>query len=201
MCSTGGPHYAGHSGAANQKGAPAHPRQSHCQPLAASARGRRNGYDRRHLTRSVGVRLCAQSPDEAAPANVLPLRGMQRLWEAHDMIIKAWTTHDGPFSFEGRWFHARQINIWPRPYQQPHPPIWITVGSGRSTIPVAQHKYTGRFWRATRASARSTTAIAPPIAPPTARRRHSTAWPMRRWSMLARMRSRPVPGLKKYCGT
>ena len=38
-------------------------------------------------------------PYEAAPANVLPFRGMQRLWEAHDMIIKAWTTHDGPFNF------------------------------------------------------------------------------------------------------
>jgi alkanesulfonate monooxygenase SsuD/methylene tetrahydromethanopterin reductase-like flavin-dependent oxidoreductase (luciferase family) len=87
-------------------------------------------------------------PYEAAPANVLPFRGMERLWEAHDMIVKAWTTHDGPFSFEGRWFHARQINIWPRPYQQPHPPIWVTVGSGRSTVRVAQHKYTGAVFLA-----------------------------------------------------
>ena len=54
-------------------------------------------------------------PYEAAPANVLPFRGAERLWEAHDLIVKAWTTHEGPFNFEGRWFHARQINepqIW-----------------------------------------------------------------------------------------
>ncbi len=38
-------------------------------------------------------------------------------------------------SFEGRFFHHRNINIWPRPYQQPHPPIWISTttpgGAGR----------------------------------------------------------------------
>jgi alkanesulfonate monooxygenase SsuD/methylene tetrahydromethanopterin reductase-like flavin-dependent oxidoreductase (luciferase family) len=87
-------------------------------------------------------------PYEAAPANILPYRGAARLWEAHDMILQAWTTHDGPFNFEGRWFQSRQINIWPRPYQQPHPPIWITVGSAASTVPVAQHKYTGAVFLA-----------------------------------------------------
>jgi alkanesulfonate monooxygenase SsuD/methylene tetrahydromethanopterin reductase-like flavin-dependent oxidoreductase (luciferase family) len=64
------------------------------------------------------------------------------------MILKAWTTHDGPCNFEGRWFHSRQINIWPRPYQQPHPPIWITVGSAASTVPVAARKYIGAVFLA-----------------------------------------------------
>jgi alkanesulfonate monooxygenase SsuD/methylene tetrahydromethanopterin reductase-like flavin-dependent oxidoreductase (luciferase family) len=87
-------------------------------------------------------------PYEAAPANMLPFRGGERLWEAHDLIVKAWTTHDGPFNFEGRWFQGRQVNIWPRPYQQPHPPVWITIGSGRSAIRVAQHQYTGAVFLA-----------------------------------------------------
>jgi alkanesulfonate monooxygenase SsuD/methylene tetrahydromethanopterin reductase-like flavin-dependent oxidoreductase (luciferase family) len=87
-------------------------------------------------------------PYEAAPANMLPFRGPARLWEAHDMIVKAWTTHDGPFNFEGRWFQSRQINIWPRPYQQPHPPIWITIGSAGSAVPVAQHGYTAAVFLA-----------------------------------------------------
>jgi alkanesulfonate monooxygenase SsuD/methylene tetrahydromethanopterin reductase-like flavin-dependent oxidoreductase (luciferase family) len=87
-------------------------------------------------------------PYEAAPANVLPYRGFERLWEAHDLILKAWTSHDGPFNFEGRWFHARQVNIWPRPYQQPHPPIWITVGSPSSAVPVAQQQYVGAVFLA-----------------------------------------------------
>ncbi|MBM3486739.1 MAG: LLM class flavin-dependent oxidoreductase [Alphaproteobacteria bacterium] len=87
-------------------------------------------------------------PYEAAPANMSAWRGSERLWEAHDLILKAWTTHDGPFNFEGRFFHARQVNVWPRPYQQPHPPVWVTIGSGPSTIPVARHKHIGAVFLA-----------------------------------------------------
>ncbi len=87
-------------------------------------------------------------PFEAAPANVMPFRGSERLWEAHDLIIKAWTSHDGPFNFEGRWFHARQVNIWPRPYQQPHPPVWVTIGSAGTAVPVAEHGYVGAVFLA-----------------------------------------------------
>ena len=87
-------------------------------------------------------------PYEAAAANILPYRGTERLWEAHDLIVKAWTTHDGPFNFEGNWYHHRQVNIWPRPYQQPHPPVWVTMGSRSSAVPVAQHKYVGAVFLA-----------------------------------------------------
>lgn len=87
-------------------------------------------------------------PYEAAPANVMPYRGTERLWEAHDLIMKAWTTHDGPFNYEGRWFHGRQINVWPRPYQQPHPPVWVTMGSGGSAGQVAHHKHVGAVFLA-----------------------------------------------------
>ena len=87
-------------------------------------------------------------PYEAAAANILPYRGSDRMWEAHDLIVKAWTTHDGPFNFEGEWFHHRQVNIWPRPYQQPHPPIWITMGSNGSARPVAQHRHVGAVFLA-----------------------------------------------------
>jgi len=87
-------------------------------------------------------------PFEAAPANRSPIRGSQRVWEAHDLILKCWTTHDGPFNFEGRWFQGRQINIWPRPYQQPHPPVWITTGGRTSTPPVVKNKYVGAVFLA-----------------------------------------------------
>ncbi len=87
-------------------------------------------------------------PYEAAAANILPYKGTERLWEAHDLITKAWTTHDGPFNFEGKWFHHRQVNIWPRPYQQPHPPVWITMGSPGTAVPVAEHKHIGAVFLA-----------------------------------------------------
>ena len=48
---------------------------------------------------------------------------------ALDFIIKAMTTHDHLFNWEGEYFHYRQVNVWPRVWQQPHPPIWSTTGS------------------------------------------------------------------------
>ncbi|WP_424139856.1 LLM class flavin-dependent oxidoreductase [Roseomonas chloroacetimidivorans] len=80
-------------------------------------------------------------PYEVAAANSNPVRMMDRLWEAHDLIIKAMTTHDGPFNFEGEYFHHRQVNIWPRPWQQPHPPVWITASSPQSVRAVAERGY------------------------------------------------------------
>ena len=87
-------------------------------------------------------------PYEIAPANVYPYRGTEKLWEAHDLITQAWTHHEGPFNFEGRWFHARQINIWPRPFQQPHPPVWVTMGSGGTAAQVAQRGHIGAVFLA-----------------------------------------------------
>ena len=54
-------------------------------------------------------------PYEILPANSNPVRMNERQWEAIDLIVKAWTHHDGPFSHEGRFFHHRNVNIWPRP--------------------------------------------------------------------------------------
>jgi len=87
-------------------------------------------------------------PYEIAPANAFPYRGAEKLWEAHDLIMKAWTHHEGPFNFEGRWFHARQVNIWPRPFQQPHPPVWITMGSAGSAEQVARRQHVGAVFLA-----------------------------------------------------
>jgi alkanesulfonate monooxygenase SsuD/methylene tetrahydromethanopterin reductase-like flavin-dependent oxidoreductase (luciferase family) len=80
-------------------------------------------------------------PYEILPANSNPVRMNERHWEALDLIVKAWTHHDGPFSFEGRFFHHRSINIWPRCYQQPHPPIWVSTTSPGGAAQVGAHGY------------------------------------------------------------
>ncbi len=41
-------------------------------------------------------------PYEISPANSNPVRMLEREYEALDLIVKAWTNHDGPVSFEGR---------------------------------------------------------------------------------------------------
>jgi alkanesulfonate monooxygenase SsuD/methylene tetrahydromethanopterin reductase-like flavin-dependent oxidoreductase (luciferase family) len=81
-------------------------------------------------------------PYEISAANANPMRTMDRLWEAHDLIVKAWTTHDAPFNWEGRYFQHRQVNVWPRPYQEPHPPVWITSLTPSSMARIAEHGYT-----------------------------------------------------------
>lgn len=55
-----------------------------------------------------------------------------RYHEAHDLILKAWSTPE-TFSFNGRFNQQRYVNIWPRPIQQPHPPIWIPGGGSVET--------------------------------------------------------------------
>jgi alkanesulfonate monooxygenase SsuD/methylene tetrahydromethanopterin reductase-like flavin-dependent oxidoreductase (luciferase family) len=70
--------------------------------------------------------LVKGAPYELAPNNSNPARFMRRYLEAHDLIIKALSTTDGPFNWEGEYFQYRQVNIWPRPLQQPTPPVWMT---------------------------------------------------------------------------
>lgn len=82
--------------------------------------------------------LVKGAPYEIAPANSNPARLMDRFWEAHDLILKAMSPNPEPFSWEGEFFHYRQVNIWPRPWQQPHPPVWITGLSPHSGRAIAE---------------------------------------------------------------
>ncbi len=74
--------------------------------------------------------------------NVNPTYARERYYEAHELILKAWT-EPGPFPWEGTHYRFRYVNVWPRPYQQPHPPIWIPGSGSRETIEwVARKRYT-----------------------------------------------------------
>ena len=55
-----------------------------------------------------------------------------RYHEAHDLIVRAWTEQD-TFAFNGRFNQQRYVNIWPRPIQKPHPPIWVPGGGSVET--------------------------------------------------------------------
>ena len=67
-----------------------------------------------------------------------PTTSHERHVEAHDLIVRAWT-ETGPFAFEGKHFHFEYVNVWPRPYQQPHPPIWCPSLGSTETIEWAAH--------------------------------------------------------------
>lgn len=74
---------------------------------------------------------------ELYASNANPSGGMDRFWEAHDLILAAMTRQE-PFSWEGEHFEYRCVNLWPRPVQQDHPPVWFTgnsPGSAKLTAP------------------------------------------------------------------
>ena len=81
------------------------------------------------------------APYELSPANSNPARYQERFWEAVDLIARALATRDGPFNYEGRNYHYRQVNVWPQCWQDPHPPVWIPCQSPGSTIEVARRGY------------------------------------------------------------
>ena len=67
-----------------------------------------------------------------------PADSHERFHEAHDLILRAWT-ETGPFAFEGKHYQFEYVNLWPRPYQTPRPPIWIPSQGSSETIEWASH--------------------------------------------------------------
>jgi alkanesulfonate monooxygenase SsuD/methylene tetrahydromethanopterin reductase-like flavin-dependent oxidoreductase (luciferase family) len=73
--------------------------------------------------------------------NVNPTHARAMFYEAHDLIIQAWT-QPGPTRFDGKFWRLRYVNPWPRPLQQPHPPIWIPGAGSLETMQyVAKKRY------------------------------------------------------------
>jgi alkanesulfonate monooxygenase SsuD/methylene tetrahydromethanopterin reductase-like flavin-dependent oxidoreductase (luciferase family) len=65
---------------------------------------------------------------EMASNNANPVDNVERYWESIDLITKALTHQEGPFNWEGKHYTHRHVNIWPRPWQQPHPRLWAATG-------------------------------------------------------------------------
>jgi alkanesulfonate monooxygenase SsuD/methylene tetrahydromethanopterin reductase-like flavin-dependent oxidoreductase (luciferase family) len=80
-------------------------------------------------------------PQEISPSNVNPVLMKERFWEAVDLIVHSWISLDGPFNWEGDHFHARQVNVWPRVHQQPHPPLWIPTQSAATVVEAADRGF------------------------------------------------------------
>ncbi|MAT50346.1 MAG: hypothetical protein CMK32_04070 [Porticoccaceae bacterium] len=59
--------------------------------------------------------------------------------EGIDLVIKAWTEKK-PFSWQGDHFQFSQIAVWPRPVQDPHPPVYGSGNSDESVLFAAQRR-------------------------------------------------------------
>jgi alkanesulfonate monooxygenase SsuD/methylene tetrahydromethanopterin reductase-like flavin-dependent oxidoreductase (luciferase family) len=69
------------------------------------------------------------------------VRFVDRFWEAIDVIKLALTSHDGPVSFEGKYYTHRHINLWPGPYQRPHPQFWAATGDPATAAECGRRGY------------------------------------------------------------
>jgi alkanesulfonate monooxygenase SsuD/methylene tetrahydromethanopterin reductase-like flavin-dependent oxidoreductase (luciferase family) len=61
----------------------------------------------------------------------------ERFEEALDFIIGAWSSES--FSFDGKYFRARQLSLTPRPVQAPYPPVRVAANSP-DTFPFAARR-------------------------------------------------------------
>jgi alkanesulfonate monooxygenase SsuD/methylene tetrahydromethanopterin reductase-like flavin-dependent oxidoreductase (luciferase family) len=78
---------------------------------------------------------------ETWATNINPVHNRERFEEAHDLILKTWTT-PGPFRWEGKHYHFRVVNPFELPLQKPHPPVWIPgTGSPETLVWCAEHHY------------------------------------------------------------
>src|SRR5262249_3863696 len=85
------------------------------------------------FVRGIGFECFAQS--------INPTRSMARFREARDLIIKACESGE-PFQWTSNNYEFRYVNVWPRPVQDPHPPIWVPgTGSVETMKWVAEHRY------------------------------------------------------------
>jgi alkanesulfonate monooxygenase SsuD/methylene tetrahydromethanopterin reductase-like flavin-dependent oxidoreductase (luciferase family) len=90
-------------------------------------------------------------PAEYLWYNVDPAESRGRFEEAFELIMTAWT--QPTWSHEGTFFQLRDCALWPRPVQQPHPPVWAAARSAESIewcaskrIPIAQvYQTTGQI--------------------------------------------------------
>lgn len=70
-------------------------------------------------------------PHEYIAYNIPPDESWERQREAVELIKRAWTEPE-PFGWEGKHYQFRQVSIWPRPFQKPHPPLVISASTPES---------------------------------------------------------------------
>jgi alkanesulfonate monooxygenase SsuD/methylene tetrahydromethanopterin reductase-like flavin-dependent oxidoreductase (luciferase family) len=83
--------------------------------------------------------LLRGAPYEYLVYNVNPAESRTRFEEAWDLIVRAWTDTQ-PFGWEGHHYQYKFVSIWPRPVQQPVPPLFVSGSSQESGEFAARQK-------------------------------------------------------------
>jgi alkanesulfonate monooxygenase SsuD/methylene tetrahydromethanopterin reductase-like flavin-dependent oxidoreductase (luciferase family) len=67
---------------------------------------------------------------------ITPMEHRERYREAFALTLKAWQSRE-IFAWNGRYHQLANVNLWPRPIQQPHPPVWVPGSGSISTFDFA----------------------------------------------------------------
>jgi alkanesulfonate monooxygenase SsuD/methylene tetrahydromethanopterin reductase-like flavin-dependent oxidoreductase (luciferase family) len=74
-------------------------------------------------------------PREYQVHNIPLAESRARFEEAYDIITRAWT--EEVFSYDGKFWSYHDVALWPRPVQQPHPPVWMPIVGSKESIEFA----------------------------------------------------------------
>ncbi len=66
-------------------------------------------------------------PTEFKTFGVPPEESALRFREAVEVVLAAWQNER--LTWDGRYWHFEDIEVLPKPLQQPHPPTWVAAGS------------------------------------------------------------------------
>jgi alkanesulfonate monooxygenase SsuD/methylene tetrahydromethanopterin reductase-like flavin-dependent oxidoreductase (luciferase family) len=74
-------------------------------------------------------------PREYQVHNIPLAQSRARFEEAYAIITRAWT--EEVFSYEGKFWSYKDVALWPRPVQKPHPPVMIPIVGSQESIEFA----------------------------------------------------------------
>ena len=74
-------------------------------------------------------------------AGIAPIETRARYDENLSFVLKAWTARE-PFAWNGKYSQYNTVNVWPRPFQLPHPPVSVTgIGNPNTTRSALQRDF------------------------------------------------------------
>ncbi|HSB60246.1 MAG TPA: LLM class flavin-dependent oxidoreductase [Vicinamibacteria bacterium] len=85
------------------------------------------------------VGLLRGTANESLSYDLNPQESRERTDEGMALILKAWTEPQ-PFGWQGRHFRYRTVSVWPRPWQDPHPPTYALGTSKEALAFAARHR-------------------------------------------------------------
>ncbi|MGW5385731.1 LLM class flavin-dependent oxidoreductase [Nocardia sp. NPDC003963] len=71
-----------------------------------------------------------------------PFEQSRALWEANlDTVLGIWEADGEPYSAEHEYWSVPDVGVYPRPVQEPHPPVWVASTSLDGYLQAARRGY------------------------------------------------------------